>query len=133
MFASDLIVRVVGNGTFLLTEPLIYEHPKYRITVYPGFDFDGASKPVASYSIFGCPIGGEDSRAACIHDALYASKIFDRYTCDRIFFRAMLEDSVDLAKARLMYRTVRAFGESHYDDSPDISKYRDFISIELIE
>ena len=71
------------------------------------------------------------SRAACLHDAMYAAKIFDRKTCDKLFHEAMLSDGVDSATAKQMYLAVRGFGASAYDYSPEVAKYRQFINVEL--
>ena len=131
MFNSPLDIRHIGAHTFLLLAPLVYENKQFVITVYDGFDYDGASIPKALWSVIGCPMGELYSSAACIHDALYASRLLDRKSCDKIFHEAMLSSGVDSALAKKMYLAVRAFGESSYLENEELLKYRDLIKIEL--
>lgn len=130
-FNTPLDVRLIGVQSFEVLNPLEFDTYGFYITVLPGFDYDGASIPKALWSIIGPPMGELYSRAACLHDAMYASKIFDRKTCDKLFHEAMLSDGVDHALAKKMYLAVRAFGASAYDDSPEMAKYRQFINVEL--
>lgn len=130
-FLSPLEVRLIGYQSFELLTPLTFENTKFVITVYPGFDYDGASIPEALWSFVGCPMGGLYSAAACIHDALYASKLFDRKTCDKLFYEAMMASKVDKALAKRMYLAVRVFGASAYEDADDLSKYRNLVKIDL--
>ena len=130
-FNTHLDVRHIGIQNFILLSDLIYENSDYIITVSKGFDFDGASIPESLWSIVGCPLGGLYSSPACLHDALYASKIFDRKTCDKLFHEAMLSCGVSQSLAKEMYLAVRVFGQYAYEESNGISKYRDMIKIEL--
>ena len=130
MFLSPLDVRWTGQQSFELLNHLVYENDTFVIKIYPNFDYDGASIPKALWSIIGCPMGELYSRAACLHDALYASRIFDRKTCDKLFHEAMLSDGVSLALAKQMYLAVRGFGYDAYEEG-EISHYRDLISVEL--
>lgn len=131
MFKTNLDIRHIGANTFLILAPLVYENKQFVITVYDGFDYDGASIPKALWSIIGCPMGELYSSAACIHDALYASRLLDRKLCDKIFHEAMLSSGVDRALAKKMYLAVRTFGESSYLENEKLSKYRDLIKIEM--
>ncbi len=130
-FSTPLDVRVKGEQLFTLVSPLVYENKKYAITVYSGFEFNGASIPQTLWSIVGCPMGGLYSAAACLHDALYASKLFDRKTCDKLFHEAMISSGVDSALAKKMYLAVRAFGGSAFDDRTDLSETRNLVNIVL--
>jgi len=132
-FLSTLKIEVVGEQSYILLEPLILEREEYTIIVHKGFDFDGASIPRSLWSIAGCPMGGLYSASACIHDALYASKIFDKETCDNIFLEAMLANGVNEILAKEMFLAVRYFGNSVYEEAENISKYRDLIEIKLKE
>lgn len=131
MFITNLDIRHVGAQSFLILNPLIYENDTFIITVYDGFDYDGASIPKSLWGIIGCPVGEIYSSAACIHDALYASRLFNRKTCDKIFHEAMLSSGVSKSLAKKMYLAVRAFGESAYEEGDDLSKYRNLIKIEV--
>mgnify|MGYP001767071963 CR=1 FL=1 len=130
-FLSPLEVRLIGYQSFELLTPLTFENAKFVITVYPGFDYDGASIPQALWHIVGCPMGGLYSAAACIHDALYASRLFNRKTCDKLFHEAMIASGTDRSLAKRMYLAVRAFGESSYEEGEDLSKYRNLVKIDL--
>lgn len=96
-----------------------------------GFEFDGLSKPEAMWSIMGCPFGGLDTIEGAIHDALYATGLFDRRMSDLLFYEIMLFCGVEKSKARTMYYAVRAGGESHYADSSDMVKWREYVSITI--
>lgn len=130
-FNTSLDVRLIGEQCFLLLNPLEFENAQFKITVLAGFDFDGASIPQSLWSVIGCPMGGLYSMAACLHDALYASKIFDRKTCDKLFHQAMLSSKVDSELAKKMYLAVRAFGGLAYNSADDLPKYRDLITVEI--
>jgi len=128
-FITSLDVRHIGDQSFLLIAPLIYENRQFEITVFQKFDYDGASIPQVLWSWIGCPMGGLYSSAACLHDALYASRIFNRKTCDKLFHEAMLSSGVNKSLAKKMYLAVRAFGESAYVEGDDLSKYRNLIQV----
>lgn len=130
-FSTPLDVRIKGEQLFTLVLPLVYENKKYTITVYSGFEFNGASIPQALWSIVGCPMGGLYSAAACLHDALYTSKLFDRKTCDKFFYEAMISCGVDKATAIEMYLAVRAFGQSAYDDRTYLPESRNLVNIAI--
>jgi hypothetical protein len=81
------------------------------IVVPQGFKTDLASTPKAVWRAF--PRWGPWSGAAIIHDYLYRTKPpgLSRYEADRILLRLMLEDRVLYGIARVIYRSVREFGE----------------------
>src|SRR5512139_2730474 len=106
-FLTPLRVEVLGGYKFKLLEPLLYDNNKILITIYPDFIFDGASIPKVLWSLVGCPIGDSYSRAACLHDALYASRLFRKRECDILFYQAMLSDGVSKVKAREFYYAVK--------------------------
>jgi len=132
-FTTDLITKRVMTEDYawILQEPLVYENSKYRITVYDGFDFDFASIPWFFRRVI--PKNGmKYDRASCLHDALYASKILSKKECDRLFLEAMLLDGVNHVVASLMYDAVRIGGNSAYDEDEDLAKYRNLISVEVL-
>lgn len=128
-FRTKLRIELKGEQLFVLTALLHYSNKDFDIFINEGFDFDGASIPRIMWSIYGCPFGGLYTLAACLHDALYASKIFDRKTCDKLFYEAMIASGVEKNTALEMYLAVRAGGQSAYDDSEKLQKYRNFIEI----
>lgn len=133
MFASELITKrdMSRDQTWILESPLIYENETYRITVLPGFDFDFASIPWFFRRVLP-KNGAKYDRASCLHDALYASKIFDKQYCDLIFYNAMLEDGVNALVASLMYEAVDTFGDSAYNESDDLIRYRNLVKVEVL-
>jgi hypothetical protein len=132
MFLTKLTLEVAGEQTFILTSPLVYQEDSMIITVYPGFDFDGASIPQVLWSIIGSPMTGGYQKAACLHDALYSSKLFSKKHCDLIFYRAMIGEGTNSFKAYIIYSAVKIAGGWAYEDSPDIQKYRNLVNISLI-
>jgi len=133
MFKSDLITKreMTEDYCWVLQEPLIYENDKYRITVMDGFDFDFASMPWWIDGVL--PKNGKGyDRAACLHDAMYAAKVFSREEADKIFLTAMLSDGVNKTIAKLIYSAVRLGGKSAYDEDEDLAKYRNLISVEAL-
>jgi hypothetical protein len=128
---SPLIVELIGNMKFRSYENFFYENEKMRIDILKGFELDGLSKPQLVWSIMGAPFGGKDTHAGFTHDALYATGLFDRRTCDLIFYEIMVFCGVEKSKARAMYYAVRAGGESHYGNSSDMVKWRDYVSITI--
>ena len=82
-FQTDLCVKVIGKQAFEVTAPLIYNDGIVQLTVHQGFDFDGASVIRPLWSIIGSPMTDGYQRAACLHDALYASNLLDRDRCAR--------------------------------------------------
>jgi hypothetical protein len=133
MFFTDLTTTRDMSKDFcwILDEPLVYQNDTYLITIYPGFDFDFASIPWLFRRVL--PKNGKKyDRAACLHDALYASKIFGKADCDKLFLEAMLSDSVNINVANMMYIAVKYFGQSAYDEDENLSHYRRFIQVEIL-
>lgn len=127
MFKSDLIIKrdVENDNSWIVQEPLIWECDKYQVMVLKGFDFDFASIPKIITNIL--PKSGQEyDRAACLHDALYASRWLPKAECDRLFYDAMIEDGVSKYRAWSMYQAVKWFGHSAYKDGDeaDAVKYR---------
>ena len=130
MFKNNLKVEKTGDQVFILLEDLVYENDKVKIIVHSGFDFDGASIPKAFWSIIGSPITGPYTRAACVHDALYASELLPRGESDQWFNDLMKEDNTPFVKRQLMYSTVRGAGwtvwKGHIPE--DVQEYKKFIT-----
>lgn len=115
MFKTELTIRrIIGVKNCRQTvEPLVWKSEKDEIIVPAGFIYDGASVPRIFTAIL--PNSGERyDRAACLHDFLYATRMFDRKKCDEIFLEAMKFDKVAKWKAWAMYQSVRLFGNKAY-------------------
>ena len=132
MFTSELVVkRDVGNDdAWIVQEPLVWEDDKYEIKVLRGFDFDFASIPKIITNIL--PKNGQEyDRAACLHDALYASRWLPKKECDKLFYEAMLSDGVSKYRAWSMYQAVKWFGGSAYecDNKAELEHYRNLVIV----
>ena len=130
-FKTELQMKVIGHQAYEVIEPLIYETEGMTIQVGKGFDFDGASVPLPLWSFGLSPMTGGYQRAACLHDALYASEYFERELCDAIFLEAMESEGVSRFKRLAMYYAVRMFGgqvwKGHNQD--EVKSYRHFITV----
>jgi hypothetical protein len=103
-----------------IEQPLIYEVGALGsgqvITVPAGFVTDGASIPQLLWAIM--PTWGRYSRAAVVHDFLYAALRAgaphqfapDRKTADGIFHEAMVVCGVNTTIRWLIWVSVRLFG-----------------------
>lgn len=132
MFKSDLIIKrnVNEDNSWIVQEPLLWECEKYQIVVKKGFDFDFASIPKIITNIL--PKNGQEyDRAACLHDALYASQWLPKKVCDKIFYDAMIADRVNKAKARSMHLAVKWFGSSAYknDNKTEVRYYKNLVIV----
>ena len=128
MFLNNIHMTQESPDVFILTDKLTYQNDKYTIEVLRGFDFDGASIPRIFWSIIGSPMFGKHVRAACLHDALYASRLLPRDECDALFLEAMQVDDVGWLTRKLMYRAVRLAGKKAYDDGDD-KPYLDLVLV----
>ena len=130
-FTTCLDIKVIGEQAYEVDSPLVYERENQIIQVNKGFDFDGASCPQFLWSLGLSPMTGGYQRAACLHDALYASEYFDRKTCDDIFLEAMESDGVPRFKRLAMYYAVRMFGGQVWKghNKNEVKSYRRFITI----
>lgn len=128
---SPLIVELIGVQRFKMYENMYYEDEQFKITLFKGFEADGASNPSFLWSIIGCPFGEKFTKPAFMHDIFYRSGVFSRKMSDYLFLKMMLEEGVPRPKARAMYIGVRAGGESSYLGMGSPAKFREFIQIEI--
>ena len=130
---KELKVNIVGQNVFILLEDVVVESLGYKITVKKGFDFDGASIPQALWGLYGNPLSGKFRIAALVHDALYASQVLEKSTCDSIFLELMKTHGVGYIKRYSMYNAVKVFGFKAWKSSQDeLGKYKEFINVEKI-
>ena len=118
-------IEQVSSREYKLLEDILIG----KFLVKKGFISDGASIPKGLWWLIGSPFTGNYTRAALLHDALYASELYERDICDDIFLNEMEKDGVSWWKRNLMYSAVRSFGwtvwSSHNDE--DVSRARLFI------
>lgn len=130
-FTTELDIKVIGKQAYKVDSPLVYERDGQIIQVNNGFDFDGASVPQMLWGLGLSPMTGGYQRAACLHDALYASEYFEREKCDDIFLEAMESEGVQRFKRLAMYYAVRMFGGSVWKghNHDEVKSYRRFITV----
>ena len=129
MFKNNLKVEKTGDQVYMLLEDLVYDGSKFKITVKKDFDFDAISIPKIFWTLVDSPFTGRAVRSATVHDALYASQILPKSECDKIFLEAMTEDGVNYAKRNAMYMAVKIGGNSAYEDTEDLEKYKSLIEV----
>lgn len=83
-------------------------------TIPKGFIFDGCSVPFGLRWLF--PHGGAKFPAGCIHDYLYRTGMYTRYDADTIFQTALDDNNVDVLQRWILYKAVRYFGKSAWDE-----------------
>lgn len=104
---------------WVVTQPLIYEHPKTkkRFEVPRGFVTDLASVPRLFWTAF--PPCGKYTPVAVVHDYIYWYQPFDcdRKCADELLLVAMKESKVDLATRNAIYAGVRLGGSSSWAEN----------------
>ena len=129
-FQTELITKRDMSKDFcwILQEPLVYENDTYIITVKAGFDFDFASIPWLLRRVL--PKNGKSyDRAACLHDALYASQALPKTQSDGVFLEAMLVDKTNETLADAMHLAVKVGGHSAYNDTEELEKYKALVEV----
>lgn len=118
-FLTPLRTETIGERTWILTDDLQFYSAKYRgIVIAPrGFQTDLASIPRAAWVLF--PRVGLQDAASVIHDAAYSNalvtvqrdRIFTvKKVADDLFREGMQAKDVNGFAVRVMYRTVKLFG-----------------------
>lgn len=128
MYITDLHIKVLKGGRFQLLTPIMYNLKDKIITIHTGFTWDGASIPRSLWSTIGCP--SDYLYESCLHDALYASNIYNRKDSDKMFYYALIARGVDYVTAKAMYLAVRVGGEFAYDRE-GMADAREFISVDF--
>lgn len=108
MFLTSLIITPIKGNEWQLVKPLVYDTGQNVITAPEGFVTDLASIPRPFRLFF--PVHGKHTRAAVIHDYLYANQIGKRRDADQIFLGAMKVLGVSWIKRRIFYAAVRIGG-----------------------
>lgn len=127
-FVTRLIVEELDTGEAKLVKPLYYKGNFDTFIVPVGFVTDFASVPRLLWWLF--PPRGKHTKAAVLHDYLYREApevIFDyevkppwmlpivRRDADGLFYRSMREDGTRLIRAWIMWKMVRLFGRSTWN------------------
>ncbi len=112
---QDIILKPVGD-LYEAVQDAKYTYKKREFIVPAGFQFDGASIPRIFWRVMDTPFHPRYMPAALPHDRLYETHEFDKAWADELFYKLLLAHGVPEMKARLMWRAVRLFGASHWDD-----------------
>lgn len=114
-FRNELKIKPVNGNEWELLDSLCYVSAAGKsITVPAGFQMDLASIPRIFRPMF--PVHGKHTRAAVVHDWLYANRIGKRKAADELFLDIMKELGVSYIKRHTMYAAVRAGGWLYWDD-----------------
>ena len=108
MFETELVVREAGVTYWELVEPLIYRGAEDRFEVAAGFRTDFASVPRPIWPLI--PRTGRYTKAAVVHDWLYAVQLTTRKDADGIFRRIARELGANRVRRWALYRGVRLGG-----------------------
>lgn len=115
-FQGDIDLQVIPNCecSWILCQDFSYTTDKGEaITVTKGLKTDLASTPRVIWNIY--PPFGLYTGAAILHDCLYTRQDKERSVCDGIFLEAMATEGVSWITRHIIYRAVRMFGWSAWN------------------
>ena len=111
-------ILVEQFGVFWVVRvPLYFVNAEFRVAVPPGVLVDFASIPRLLWPFFS-PIDPRYSRAAVLHDWLYASHTHTRREADRVLYASAREGHTGRGRAFLIWLAVRLFGRGPYRRGP---------------
>lgn len=115
-FLTDLDVRCINDGCWLVDNPLLYQSDSMGLIEVPaGFQTDFASVP--RVPIFFELFGDRAHREAVLHDYLYridSIPVAERGQADEVFLEAMGERGKGFFTRYAMYWGVRLGGWTAY-------------------
>lgn len=119
-FNSPLIAEDSNNGKYRrIFVEFSYERGRLgsdnKITVPKGFITDGASVPKWAWGLGFSP-WGEYSKAAVLHDWLYAQQELTKLESDNEFLESMEALTVNTFKRNLMFKMVRWFANGAWKE-----------------
>lgn len=113
VWLTTLKTEQLERTSFKLIEDLKYG----ELTVPRGFITNYASIKVL-HNILLFPlyalVSGYGNYASTLHDYLYKIKLYDRKTCDLIFYKALRDEGVAKWRAAIMWAGVRIGGKKSY-------------------
>jgi len=129
---GDIIDKWLDETLSELAAPVsfVVEILDAKITILPGFVWDGASIPRFFWRLVGAPRNGKYLPAALLHDALYAAELFPRAKCDAAFLEFMAQLGVPWWRRNTMWLAVRWFGGAVWQQhtAKSISEARALVS-----
>jgi hypothetical protein len=111
-----MVLKRLSNELVSLYKPFRVEITGMPLVVPEGFISNGNSTPRSLWSIIP-PLAGEYGEAGIVHDYLYSidsGDMYNRQDADMIHFSIGRYRGANLIKARLIYRSLRMFGESRW-------------------
>lgn len=124
-------IRIHSVGKYELLDDVSVSINGWRITVYKGFIWDGASIPRSLWDDIGCPL--DYAKESLIHDALYRTNLLDRKSADKVFHKLLIQKGVSPVIAKMMYIGVRVGGEEAYTNTPSKSDARKYVMITPVD
>jgi hypothetical protein len=91
----------------------------WYVAIKASFRTDGASIPRLFWRVIGHPFQGDYLGPAVVHDALYQSEALTRAQADCLLYDLLLANGVGRCRAWTIYRAVRMFGWSAWNDRND--------------
>lgn len=116
IYSGTVQVMPIGQNRRRLLADYRVEINGVRYTIPKGFEWDGASVPRLFWSSFGHPFDDIHMEPGMWHDAAY-SGLFPGVTrdmADDIYYAWIRGLGQSFIKAKLEYRAIRWFGESHW-------------------
>lgn len=118
--------NIKNSSEHVLSQPfsisLESEGVVYRIKIFPGFIFDGASIPRALWRLCGHPFTSPRIAAALIHDWLYASHFCDRELADKIYRDIQKMLGIGVIARNTEYFVLRLFGRAAWNSHDSFSQ-----------
>jgi hypothetical protein len=107
-----------GAGQYQLAEDAIYDLGDGRtMTIYAGFEFDGASIPRMFWWLIGSPMSQQFWAASLFHDACYRTCLLPREAADVGLYELLKQSDVGWPRRITIYRQVRLWGWAAYKQS----------------
>ena len=123
------IIKALPSGLYAITREYSATFPcrahLWRVTLQPGFAFDGASVPRILWPVSGSPYDPPRVAAAAIHDWLYRAQICSRAEADEAYLLILMQSGISPARAFAEYAALRLFGRpawAAHESSPDRSR-----------
>lgn len=105
------------NGkVIVLDEPFKFEAFGKKHTIECGYRSNGMSVPRAFWSIISPQFDPITLVPSVCHDWLYENHVCTRECADKWYMDALIANGFPVAKAKIVYLSLRMFGESHWNE-----------------
>lgn len=116
------------DSAYALRQSYVLQYRNYILHIPQFFECDGASIPAFVWPLIGTPFEPKFMSAAFAHDWLYythniANDEISREFADRLLYEEMLRSGVHSVKAWLIYKAVRIFGASYWQNQEEDLQY----------